>query len=178
MRKKSSKSRNLSKGIVTINTLARDLIREFKDVKSFIEKFNGFGEKAGKFKQVYQELTMAYLFTITHSIETALSAHPKEEELLNRVHTRAYACLELSDTDFNGPEYEQTLGKRYKEFRKIIKSQSDALFKLGERIAHHIWAGKHEDKFVYMMVIGTWLGSMMVHNKEFLDEVTAEFDIK
>jgi len=159
------------KEAVSVDFIAASLVEDLKPVKSMIEGLHEI--TASNVKQVYQELSMAYLFALTDSIELALGRHDKTEEILDKVHAIAYSCLEAEQDNFDGLSYEKNLGERYMEFRDVMQNAtaSNLCFLLGEVISRHIWPEDYEDKVAFTAPTGYWLVSVMNTTKKSLGEI-------
>jgi len=171
-------TKNISKKeAVSVDFIATSLVEDLKPVKSMmagLHEIEGLHEiTASNIKQVHQELSMAYLFALTYSIELALGGHDKTEEILDKVHAIAYSCLEAEQDNFDGLSYEKTLGERYMEFRDVMQNAtaSNVCFLLGKVISRHIWPEDFEDKVGFTAATGIWLVSVMNATKKSLGEL-------
>lgn len=189
--KKSSEKRDDQKEELSVSALASELaemmILGLENIKPFVEglKETDDDDIEDRLGEINRELTMAHLFALTHSLEAVFYDHPKQRQILDELHVRAYAYLGSEYLSFNGPEYEQDLGRRYLEYSKIMitgitgaKSPSTMLFELGESISRHIWGPKYKDKLGFIVGIGTWIGGVIGSEKKFLREIIRQYEIK
>jgi len=123
--KKSSEKRDDQKEELSVSALASELaemmILGLENIKPFVEglKETDDDDIEDRLGEINRELTMAHLFALTHSLEAVFYDHPKQRQILDELHVRAYAYLGSEYLSFNGPEYEQDLGRRYLEYSKM-----------------------------------------------------------
>ncbi len=162
---------------LSLDVFSKDLIKPIDELPNFIEELYPVGKTKDQDK-VYQELAIAFLFSIWHPAEVALLNNPKKNELLDYVHFNAYGIIKKYSREFNGVEFESTVKTRYQEYRAILKKQKpdDVFLKLGEAIVYHI-DETHASNIGHVAALGVWIGNCMVENKKFIDKVVQKYTL-
>lgn len=172
--------RKSTKQPASIKALACELVNNFEEVDAKIKNLEDLNIEQEKSAAVFRELTMAYIFVWTHVIETLQLNSSIAERFLNEVHMAAYSHLESKYPNFNGPDYEETLRKRYAEFREIMKKyykDDNVFYLLCESITRKIWPEEYKSKAAFTLSISLWLAILIVHNKKALDKIAAGFEL-
>lgn len=178
---RSNKNGDDQKAVLSIERLAATLAEGLEGIESFVEGLKKTGDDIEPVEgELNRELTMAYLFALTHSLEIVFCDHLKLTEILKELHRKAYTYLQSEYIYFNGPGYEDDLGQRYFEYRMIMSTQSpsDALMALGESISRRLWAEGWRNKVGYVVAIGVWLGGTIGATKEFLSKKMLKYNIR
>ncbi len=162
---------------ISLETFSQDLIRPIDTLPDFINQLNSIG-KPRNADQVYSELVIAFLFSVTYPVEVALFDSPIKDELLDHIHFKTYALLKHNSKSFDGVEFEKRIESRYQEFRSLIKKQrpDDVFLKLAEAIVYHI-DDNHVRNTGYISALGVWIGNCMVENKKFIDKVIQQCEL-
>lgn len=124
-----------------------------------------------------REVLIFKLFTITISVQKAFSDHVGRNEVLNAVHSSAFA--KISRFPYERAEFEKLVNERYGTYYQILHSKKDDfVFSFGKAFVKYLMKNDSKENYLPLVIANASLFERMITiDENFLREVLSKFEL-
>ncbi len=161
---------------ISAGELATDIVNDFQTVRILVGSLEKNGDITARSGVVFRELSMAFLFSLVHTIDSLNLEQASKDRIVGQVFAVGRSYLQRNLCGFDSDEYLSLSKRRFEEYGDLLSGDpsGNLFFRLGAAVDSHI-SGSLDP--ISSFTIGSSLGAEMINTKKFLDKVIASFDL-